>query len=269
MEHGTCVGSKHSHMKISFIIVNYKSEKLLSCCLAAIQQHATSVEYETIVVNNDEVLLDSVSAHVPPKIINNNENRGFAKACNAGAAAAIGDILFFLNPDTKIATPNINELIEKLIDPAVGIVAPRLVTSSGSVQPWSAGCATGLWDTLWNNLGYAKSKKLWLQDVPGEVDWVSGAALVIPKRLFSECGGFDENFFMYFEDADLCKRIRLLGKKILLLPQVRVLHLSGQCQSDRKTQKQHYYQSQDYYFRKHFGKVSAFFIKILRKICCF
>jgi GT2 family glycosyltransferase len=256
-------------MEISFIIVNYKSQELLSRCLAAIAQHAPISGYEIVVVNNDETPLKNTFNNASLKIINNNENKGFAKACNIGAGAAAGKILFFLNPDTEIRTSNIDDIVKKLNDASVGIAAPRLLASSGAVQPWSVGRSITVLDTLLNNLGLARSRALWLRETDSEADWVSGAAFAISKKLFSECGGFDENFFMYFEDVDLCRRISAFGKKIFILPQVSVLHIGGQCHSDIKRQKYHYYQSQDYYFKKHFGAISVYLIKFLRSVALF
>jgi len=98
------------------------------------------------------------------------------------------------------------------------------------------------------------------------VDWVSGGAFAIKKDLFEKIHGFDENFFMYFEDVDLCRRASSVGGKILYLPQFTIRHFGGQSYDDTRKQKVEYYQSQDYYLKKHFSRASAFFIALLRKV---
>ncbi|NTV41378.1 MAG: hypothetical protein HGA61_03845, partial [Candidatus Moranbacteria bacterium] len=98
------------------------------------------------------------------------------------------------------------------------------------------------------------------------LDWVSGAAFLINADLFKEIGGFDENFFMYFEDVDLCLRLKRLGKKILLLSKSNVLHFGGRSSNNDLEKKRYYYESQDYYFKKHFGIFQAISIKFIREL---
>ncbi|MDD5397171.1 MAG: glycosyltransferase family 2 protein [Candidatus Moranbacteria bacterium] len=254
-------------MEISFVIVNYQSRDFLQKCLASLRPCLKKKSAEVIIVNNDDAILDYDLFVFPNlKIINNPKNDGFAKACNLGAKAAKGKYLFFLNPDTELKFSNIDEFVLNFNDSNVGMLAPGLLTSEGVPQPWSAGCNINLWDILKNNFGHIASQKIWSSNSASEADWVSGAAFVISKKLFDSCHGFDENFFMYFEDIDLCKRVQQKNKIILRIPQFSVLHHGGQSYTDKKEQKQHYYESQDYYFKKHFGITCSFFLKLLRKI---
>jgi GT2 family glycosyltransferase len=256
-------------MKISFIIVNYQSQQFLKRCIESIYEHAPFASYEIIIANNDASELEDFFTSAAIKTINNRKNVGFARACNAAARQCEGEILFFLNPDTEITTSNIDDIASAFDDPAVGIVSPQLITPSGAIQLWSTGREITFFRTIANNFKRKKSPENLNNSKLNEVDWVSGGALAISKKLFSECQGFDEKFFLYFEDVDLCRRVRSLGKKIMLLPFVKVLHIGGQSIPDPKKQKQLYYQSQDYYFKKNFGTISAFFIKILRKLFVF
>ncbi|MDO8529729.1 MAG: galactosyltransferase-related protein, partial [bacterium] len=86
------------------------------------------------------------------------------------------------------------------------------------------------------------------------------------KNIFQEINGFDENFFMYFEDVDLCKRVREKGYKIIYLPEFIVKHLSGKSLKNKREQKRYFYSSQDYYFEKHFGKMTSNLVKLLRRL---
>lgn len=256
-------------MEISFIIPNYKSEHYLANCIASIEKHAQKGSYEIIIVNNDDQPLEKDDWNANIHILDNKNNAGFSKACNLGASIAKGDILFFLNPDTEIKTGNISDLALKLEDSLVGIVAPKLTLPNGDTQPWSCGCEVNLWDIIKNNFGIIKSKRFWSEDTPAQVSWVSGAGFLIKKSLFATIGGFDENFFMYFEDVDLCKKVTALKKKIIVMPCVQVMHLGGQSFSNSTKQKGMYYSSQDYYFKKHFGLFHLSVLQCLRRISLF
>jgi GT2 family glycosyltransferase len=254
-------------MDISIIIPNYKSERYLNLCMNSLRAHLKGISHEIIIVNNDSTPITSASMRADVKIIETNANSGFAKACNIGAKMAHGDVLFFLNPDTEITLGNITDLKEKLDDPTVGIVSPILTTAEGKKQAWSAGYDITLSAIILNNVGFNRSNIFWNDGrLKTNPNWTSGAALAIKKALFKEIKGFDENFFMYFEDVDLCKRVRAEKLAVLILPSVQVKHLGGQSFSDSKLQKEYYYQSQDYYFRKHFSYLSLFLLKALRKV---
>lgn len=253
-------------MDISFIILNYKSEHYLANCIASIEKHASNLKREIIVVNNDAKKLQNDWYAETIQIINNKKNEGFSIACNKGAEIASGDVLFFLNPDTEIKIGNISQLITKLENNSTGIVAPQLLLPNGEVQPWSTGDEINLCNVLKNNISVFGKLQKNIDKTLTEVAWVSGAAFAIKKSTFEKVCGFDENFFMYFEDVDLCKRVAELGKKTLLLRDVKVLHIGGQSFSNTKRQKALYYASQDYYFKKHFGTSHTYVLRLLRSI---
>lgn len=256
-------------MDVSFVIINYRSRDFLESCIKSIFKHAQSFSFEIIIINNDTMPLEKFPNLENVQIIEHNVNKGFAQAANLGAKKAIGKILFFLNSDTEILTSNIQDIIKALSDSNIGAVAPKLILPNGDPQPWGVGHEITAWDIIKNNLGYIKSECLWFREKNSEIAWASGAALAILKEVFDRCSGFDENFFMYFEDVDLCKRIRNTDKKIILLPHIKILHMGGQSKSSTQEQKIQYYQSQDYYFKKHFGLISFYTIKLLRKIALF
>lgn len=257
-------------MDISFVIVNYQSREHLKKCIESLKDNASGFAWEVIIINNDQEELNFSPALEDVKIINHGINDGFSKACNLGAKNSTGEVLFFLNPDTQLLTSNIHAIKTFFsLNTDAGIVAPRLVTTNGAVQRWSTGFEVTLWDIVKNNVGLIASKSLWDASTKTQTDWVSGAALAIKKSVFENINGFDENFFMYFEDVDLCKRVTEMGKKIFILPNIKILHIGGQSTSNTKKQKLDYYTSQDYYFKKHFGKVQLFLLKILRYFSLF
>jgi GT2 family glycosyltransferase len=253
----------------SFILVNFKSAHILPDWFASLSKTGLSAqEYEVIIVNNDESekeILENLTKKHSFKLIHAQNNVGFGTACNLGARQATGKILGCINPDTQFISGNIHAIHTQFqSDSSIGIIGLKLLTQAGKAQEWSAGVTVTLWDILRNNLGFPKSKALWESAQPISVDWVSGASLFIPKNLFQEIQGFDENFFLYFEDIDLCERISAKGKSILYFPDIALKHLCGQSSTSHKQQKQHYYQSQDIYFSKHRPEWEGFFVKILR-----
>lgn len=267
-------------MKLSFIIVNYKSREYLNRCVASIFKNVRGVDFEIIVVNNDEESISKNSFFIPfslssgslkreqffekVKVVEVSKNKGFGSSCNNGVKKAGGEILCFLNPDTEILSDNIKELLSEFIE-SVGVVGPKVIDESGEMQKWSVGKNIDLIEVLKNNFGFSESKKVWESDKKMEPDWVTGATMLIRKNLFLKLGGFDEKFFLYFEDIDLCKRAQKAGKSIIYFPKFKVKHIGGKSSRNKKEQKKEYYKSQDYYFEKWYGKKTSWLLGFLRK----
>jgi len=247
---------------LSIIIVNYNSLENLNDCLRSVSEKIDFSKCEIIVVNNETSPIDASLFSFPIKIIENGKNLGFGAACNIGAKNATEELLFFLNPDTQIISGDINEVLKKFQNnPSIGIIAPKILTQDGSIQTWSFGKEITLPGLLKNNL---LSEKPTVVETETEADWVSGAAFFIKKALFEKIGGFDEKFFMYFEDIDLCKRARQHSFRIMIHPDFKIMHIGGKSFDDKKTQKKYYFRSQDYYFQKHFGLLQFLILKLLR-----
>lgn len=250
--------------QISFIIVNYNSTHYIERCLSSLLLKSENIEKEIIIVSNDGSLL-SVDSHI--KIITSSQNSGFGSACNLGAKEATGKYLCFLNPDTEVVSDNFQEIISEFENnEKIGVIGIRLEKESGIIQEWSAGKEINLWDIIGNNLGLKRSKKIWESKNKVECAWISGACLFIRKDLFEKLNGFDEKFFLYFEDVDLCKRAVDINYKILYFPKFTIKHFGGKSSGSKEEQKKHYYSSQDYYFQKHFGKIRANLLKLIRRL---
>lgn len=256
-------------MKLSFVIVNYRSEEYLEKCLDSLHKSDIPCEYEAIVVHNDEIKAPQIR-HEKVKVLDCKQNLGYARANNFGARHATGEIMCFLNPDTLIAADSKTwqQMLETFKDEKIAAIGPKLLIDieKQTAQPWSAGKKITPLSIILNNIGIISSKRVWESKTPIKAAWVSGASLFVRRPLFEQLSGFDENFFMYFEDVDLCKRILQLEKKVLYYPKLAVFHHGGKSSSSNQLQKQQYYQSQDYYLRKHFGNLAAFFMRWLRKI---
>ncbi len=249
----------------SIIIVNYNTKILLKNCLNSIFANCLLDDFEIIVVDNNsydgsvEMLNNDFKDRV--KIIANKENIGFGSANNQGAQIARGEYLFFLNSDTiiknDILTP-IKKFLE--INKQVSIVAPRLLLKNGIEQKFAFGNFPTLLNLIFRKIDIKKMDSNKSQ----EVNWVSGAALVIRKNIFKRIGGFDENFFMYFEDVDLCKRVQDLGYKTMILPQIFLVHLGGKSININIQRKKYYYASQDYFYKKHYGFLAMHLMRFVR-----
>jgi GT2 family glycosyltransferase len=250
-----------NRIELSIIIVNYQSVGYLKKCVASVFDKAKNISFEIIVVNNSEDVINEIS---DIKIINSKENLGFGKGQNLGVKNASGEILWLLNADTEVLSGDIQGIIREAQEK--GVVGPKLLDNSGRAQSWSAGVEPTIWDLIKNNLGLKASRKVWQSPKKREADWVSGTSLFIRKDVFQKLGGFDEKFFMYFEDIDLCKRAREAGYKVIYFPEFIIRHFGGKSFENSALQKKYYYQSQDYYFEKHFGKFQSGLVKLLRKL---
>ena len=214
---------------VSVIIVNYNGKKLLENCFDSISK-VTYPDFETILVDNnsdDDSIQYIKENYLDTLIIKLDKNYGFAKPNNIGAKKAKGEYLLFLNNDTKV-TPNfIDELVyvmEK--NPKIGICQSLLLKPSGEVD--SSG------DFI-DSIGIAYSSQEKFTKVQ-EILSAKGASMIIRKSLFDKLGGFDEKFFLSFEDVDLGWRSWIFGYKAVVAPKSIVYHLGGQTTKDMKNE---------------------------------
>jgi len=256
-------------MNISIILINFNNQFFLEKCLKSIEKNIETKSFlsniEVIIVNNESQSLKiSKVFKFQIKKIENNKNLGFAKACNIGAKEAQGEYLFFLNPDTKILSGNFSLIIEKFQNtPSLGIIGTKIIEKTKNLpQPWTCGKKTSFLRILFRN----SFNKPWNQKKPTVVDWVSGTSLFIKKAYFKKINGFDEKFFMYFEDQDLCLRLKKIGKFCLFLPSFSVIHYDGKSWNNDKQKKSCYYQSQDYFFKKHSSQFQFLLLILIKKL---
>jgi GT2 family glycosyltransferase len=251
-------------MQLSIIIINYNTKEITKNCLISLFKNLKS-EKEVIVIDNasnDESVdeLKSIFGHTI-KLIFNEKNIGFGPANNLGAKLASGKYLLFLNSDTIIN----NDFTSKLIDffannSRAGIVSPELLFENGQSQPHTYGKFPTIFGTITDKFFRPKFN----DDSSMEVDWVSGAAMAMRKEVFEKIGGFDENFFMYYEDIDLCKRLKDKGFAIVRLSGLSVTHLVAKSSANAKSIKKMYYRSQNYYFKKHHGYINWILLIMIR-----
>ena len=254
-------------MKLSIIIVNYQSLFRLKNCLKSLMVFLPKRnDFEVIVINNDFKKIKLADKFTfPLKIIENRNNDGFGKSNNHGAKIARGKFLFFLNPDTQLVDTSLDKALAYLEkNPSVGILGPKIIDAQRKTpQPWTSGKKTTLLNIIFRNT----FNKSWNKSFPVEVAWVSGTALLIDKKYFNQLSGFDEKFFMYFEDQDLCLRFKKkINKKIIFYPLTQILHYNGQSWDNKKHKKNAYIQSRKYFFQKHNSFIENWLLNILEKI---
>ncbi len=258
-------------MKLSIIIVSYNTKQLVADCINSIEKDLYNFTYEIVVVDNNSVdgsidMLKSEYSHV--KLIANNYNAGFAKANNQGLEMCSGDYILLLNSDTIVLKNAISTLVDFLdshIDTA--ICGPKLLNSDMSLQ---LPCRRGF-PRLINSISYFSginrlfpksrifgSYLMTYMDsgINHEVDAVSGACLLVKRRILPEIGGLlDEGFFMHFEDIDLCYRAKKSGYKVCYVHNAEVIHLKGQSSKLRSSGvTKNFFDSALLYFKKNYKK---------------
>jgi len=249
----------------SIIIINYKTPQLTSECIRGLFKVVPS-NTEIIVVDNasGDDSLDILKSNFRNtiKLIPSEINLGFAGGNNLGTKSATGEYLIFLNSDTIIESDFIATCIKILEENKnVGIISPRLKLPGGDYQK----AAFGYFPTVWKLMTQQTKNEPSLNISSfTEVGWVSGCALIISRNLFDKIGGWDDNFFLYLEDVDLCRRAHIYHYACAVSQEVKIVHLGGQSTSRNSSKSKYYYISQDYYFKKHYGPLSMVMVKILR-----
>jgi GT2 family glycosyltransferase/glycosyltransferase involved in cell wall biosynthesis len=214
--------------QVSVIIPIHGKLAYTLACLRSLARHAARAPFEVIVVDDaspDESA--SVLAQVDGlRLLRNTHNLGFIGSCNAGAAAARGEYLLFLNNDTQVTPGWLDALLDCFVSEAdCGIAGSRLVYPDGRLQ--EAGCLVFADGSCWN-VGRFEQRELPAYRYRRSVDYVSGASLMIRRRTFDEVGGFDTRYApAYYEDTDLAFNVRARGLKVYYEPRSLVIHCEG------------------------------------------
>jgi GT2 family glycosyltransferase len=228
---------------LSIIIVNYNTANLLDNCLRSISKaDKPKSGLEVIVVDNASTdhSFDLVKKNFPEvKIIINNENYGFAKANNLGAKEATGRFFLFLNSDTILNRFSLVKPLKYLKNhPSVGALTIKLLLKDGSIDrdnhrgfptPWAAFTYFSGLSKLFPKIRSFNQYHLnYLNlDKTHAIPVAAGSFLMLPKSIFQKIGGWDEDYFFYGEDIDLCFRLSEAGLKIIYYPKVSAIHLKG------------------------------------------
>ena len=229
-------------MKLSIVILCWNDRRVIADCLRSIFANTHSIQFEVIVCDNGST--DGSAAFIRSnypsvQVIENGKNLRFAKANNVGIRASRGEYILILNPDTLIHDDALDRMIQ-LADqyPNAGAFGCRVLNANGSYQVSARPFASlkGEWisalylRSLGNlsNWFTSDSYAPWNGTTQRPVDWISGCSMLIRSSILKALGGFDEQFFYYYEDMDLCRRIWQAGYQILFFPNVSITHLGGQ-----------------------------------------
>lgn len=230
-------------MDLSIIIVNYNVKEFLQNLLHSIEKASANISKEIIVIDNasDDGSVNILKEKFPSvKLIENKINVGFGKANNQGLQIAKGEYILFINPDCIVSEDTFDKMISFFkSQPDCGLAGCKILNSDGTLQlacrrsfpgPWTSFTkVTGL-STLFPkskifaryNLTYQDENKTY------EVDAVSGSFMMIRREVYEKVGGFDEQFFMYGEDLDLCYRVQKNGFKVYYVHDTQIIHYKGE-----------------------------------------
>jgi GT2 family glycosyltransferase len=255
---------------ISVIIVSYNVREYLDACLQSIFHAAETFpgKVEVIVFDNDS--RDGTLALLKPRWpdvtwLKSDRNLGFGTGCNRGAAVATQGLLLFLNPDTLVAENTFQVMWDFFrTQERIGVAGCKIVNRDGSLQlackrsfpsPTAAAYKfTGLSGLFPKSRVFGRYNLTFLdENKTHEVDAVSGSFLCVKADLYRQVGGFDEDFFMYGEDLDICFRIKLLGKRNFYHPQTTVMHFKGESAKSRPLRSfLYFYHAMVIFSKKHF-----------------
>jgi GT2 family glycosyltransferase len=227
--------------RVSVVIVNYQSYEELHACLRSVEQVCGPVSVVVVDHDSDVQAADELSRKFPTvRLVRRSGNDGFAAGVNTGARESTSPFLLLLNPDCVLERNTCCELADWLeAHPDVAVAGPRIRNADGTLQPSArrfpdlttaiAGRSSWLTKVLPGNP--ISRHNLPARDpslaTPVDVDWVSGACMLVRRDAFDAVGGLDEGFFLYWEDADFCRRLKQAGWRTAYVPSVGALHIGG------------------------------------------
>ena len=230
-------------MDLSIIIVNYNVKEFLQNLLHSVEKASSNISKEIIVIDNasDDGSVDIIKEKFPSvKLIENKNNIGFGRANNQGLAIAKGNYILFINPDCIVSEDTFDKMILFFEEhPDGGLAGCKILNSDGSLQlacrrsfpgPWTSFTkVTGLSNLFPKSQIFARYNLTYLdENKTYEVDAVSGSFMMIRKEVYEKVGGFDEQFFMYGEDLDLCYRVQKAGAKVYYVYNTQIIHYKGE-----------------------------------------
>jgi GT2 family glycosyltransferase len=268
----TTAGPKTNDPELSVILVNYNDRAHLPACLSSLEKAVAGLSAEVILVDNrsndgSPELVKSLFPWV--RLIENDQNVGFPRANNTGFKQSHGDYVLFLNTDTVVPASAAAALLAEIkARPEAGAVGPALVHENGRFQV-SFGKNVGFFSEIRQKIILNPYYRIALRHSRRSraVGWLSAACLLTRRTALEATGLFDEGFFLYFEDIDLCRRISEKGFTLMFLPVVRFYHVGGAATSVRRWQSRlEYRRSQLRFYKKHGSRLSLRLLRLYLKL---
>lgn len=272
---------KKNKIKLSIIIVYYHGIKSLKRLISSIFKNKINFNFEVIIVNNSknkDVKESLTRSNKDIIYVKSSNNIGYGGGNNLGVKYSQGEYILILNPDTKLINNSVNELVNFLDRKNdCAIVSPNLIHSNGKLfKKMGSRRLTpleGIFAISFINKLFPENKisnRYYLKDLNfkklRKVSAVPGSAFLIRKNVFNKIGGFDENIFMYFEENDIGERVINLGYKIFINPKSEIIHYWYSKKKKSKKLQVIFKKSRFYYFKKHFGIISALTVEVINRI---
>jgi len=246
--------------QISVSIVSHLQCSLVDKLLADIESVCKASSIEVILTLNTHEELPFAGRHFsfPIKTIRNQIPQGFATNHNQAFAHATGRYFCVMNPDIRLNNNPFPALLSCLQDSSVGVAAPIVVGEGGEMEDSARRFPTPF-RIFCKAFGGCRDSDYVVKDAPFHPDWVGGMFMLFPRGIFERLGGFDQRYFLYYEDVDLCARLRLMGYEAAVCPQARVIH-HAQRSSHRNFR----------YLRWHLRSMTRFFLSpVYRRLKCY
>lgn len=247
---------------LSVVLVNFNDGAHIEKCLSSVIRNAAGIESEILVVDNrsDDGSPELVERRFPRvRLIRNRENAGFSKANNRAIRESRGEFVLILNTDTELFPGTLGPLIDEMTGhPSTGIAGPALLNARNGVQVSFGGKVDFFREFFRKSfLNAVRSRALAGDSRRRETSWVSGAFMLARRSALVDAGLFDEGFFLYFEDIDLCLRAGEKGWNVVYLPMARAFHEGGATTLPRGLRSRwEYRRSQLRFYGRHCGPVS-------------
>ena len=275
---------------LSIIIVSFNTKKFTKVTIDSVIRNTKGISYEIIVIDNDssdgskEMLLDYSKASKDVIYIQSGENLGFGRANNIGIERSKGKYILLLNSDTELKKNIIPEMINYMDNnPKIGVSTPSLLNVDGTLQGTGGGFPT---------LGRVFAWMFFVEDIPfidklfvpfhpihtmsfykggsifkekRKMDWITGAFMLIKRKVFEDAGLFDKDYFMYVEETELCYRIAKAGWEIWYLPEWSIIHYGGASGGGEFSLLSEF-KGVKLYYQKHMNRLNNFILKLFLKL---
>lgn len=208
---------------VSISIVSHGQGALVHELLKDVGRSCKQVEVLLTINVPEDLSLADRDFHFPLRILRNAAPRGFGANHNAAFARAAGKYFCVLNPDIRLTADPFPALVSALADAGIGVAAPRIANPDGETED-SARRFPTLWVIARKALTGAQHHDYEVTHTPFSPEWVAGMFMLFRSAVFREIGGFDERYFLYYEDVDLCRRLRRRGYDVRLVPSVSAVH---------------------------------------------